>query len=77
MHRRVPHGFPFGVGAHPHELWRIAASGGEPESLGVKMDGLSHVRVHPDGRRIVFAAGSVVSDLWAAANFVAGAQNPN
>ena len=57
----------------PHELWRIAAGGGEPESLGLEAEGgIFQVRVHPDGRRIVFTSGQPVRELLAAENFLAG-----
>ncbi len=59
----------------PHELWRIAVGGGEPESLGLKAEGgIREVRVHPDGQRIVFTSGLRVSELLAAENFLAGKQ---
>ena len=62
----------------PHELWRSAAAGGEPESLGLKVEGgIREVRVHPDGRRIVFTSGLDVTELWAAENFLAGKQSSN
>ena len=38
------------------ELWRISAEGGAPQRVGLAMDRLSHLRFHPDGRRIVFDA---------------------
>jgi len=57
----------------PNELWRIAVGGGEPESLGLKAEGgIRQVRVHPDGRRIVFTSGQRVTELLAAENFLAG-----
>ena len=57
----------------PQELWRIATGGGEPESLGLKAEGgIRQVRVHPDGRRIVFTSGQPVRELLAAENFLAG-----
>ncbi len=62
----------------PHELWRIAVGGGDPESLGLKMEGgLRELRVHPDGRRIVFTSGRNVIELWAAENFLAGKRSAN
>ena len=62
----------------PHELWRMDAGGGEPTSVGLKMEGfLRDVRVHPDGRRIVFTSGRRVSELWAAENFLSGKQSTN
>ncbi len=40
------------------ELWRVSSDGGEPESLGLVMEGLKPwgLSVHPDGRRIAFTA---------------------
>ena len=40
-------------------LWRISAEGGDPEPLGLAMDGLQlqGLRIHPDGRRLAFTAG--------------------
>ena len=49
------------------ELWRIATDGGQPESLGLVMEGLAPygLSVHPDGRRIAFTAGTEIrSELW-------------
>ena len=42
------------------ELWRIPSAGGEPEPLGVVMDGLRPygLSVHPDGQRIAITAGT-------------------
>lgn len=48
-------------------MWRVAANGGEPERLGLSMDGveLYGISVHPDGRRIAFAAGTPLrAELW-------------
>ena len=41
-------------------LWRIPSSGGEPQNLGLSMEGLLAygLSVHPDGRRIAFTAGT-------------------
>ncbi len=56
------------------ELWRIPSHGGEPESLGLVMEGLRPygLSVHPDGRRIAITAGTprrqetwVIEDLLA------------
>ena len=42
------------------KLWRIPSDGGEPESLGLAMEGLQALglSVHPDGRRIAITAGT-------------------
>jgi len=49
------------------ELWRISAEGGEPQNLGLTMQGLLPygLSVHPDGRRIAFTAGTEPrSEVW-------------
>ena len=38
------------------ELWRISAEGGAAQRVGLAMNRISHLRFHPDGRRIVFDA---------------------
>ena len=41
------------------EIWRISAEGGEPQYLGLAMEGLLlyGLSIHPDGQRIAFTAG--------------------
>jgi Tol biopolymer transport system component len=52
------------------ELWRISVDGGKPEKVGLAMKRLRELRVHPDGRRIVFAAGSRKTEVWVMENFL-------
>jgi Tol biopolymer transport system component len=56
--------------AQPHEVWRIAAQGGEPQRLDIAMPGLVEIRVHPDGRRIAFSAGMPKPEIWAMENLL-------
>jgi Tol biopolymer transport system component len=58
------------------ELWRVAVESGEPERLGLAMPGLSEVRVHPDGRRIAFAAGEFRAEIWAMERFLPPPEPP-
>ena len=54
------------------ELWRTSTAGGEPQRLGLTMEGLQPygLSVHPDGRRIAFTAGRPPhSELWVMKNF--------
>jgi len=55
-----------------YELWRIAADGGEPENLGLKMDNkLDGLSVHPDGRHITFSTTEKdISEVWMMENFL-------
>jgi Tol biopolymer transport system component len=52
------------------ELWRISAEGGAPEKLGLTMDWLGDLRLHPDGQRIAFTAGQNKSEVWVLENFL-------
>ena len=54
----------------PFELWRIPVEGGAPQKTGIAMQGLRHLRVHPDGQRIVFDAGQVSHETWVLENFL-------
>ncbi len=57
-------------------FWRIAAQGGEPEDLGLAMDGVTlfGLSVHPDGQRIAFTTGRNTYDnafeVWKLENFL-------
>jgi hypothetical protein len=52
-------------------IWRVPVAGGQAVSIGVSMNGIGNLHVHPDGRRIMF--DSVVHDLsevWALEDFL-------
>ena len=61
------------------ELWRISVEGGEPQNLGLRIEarvpyGLS---VHPDGKRIVFTAGTERrTEVWVLKNFLPASNTP-
>jgi Tol biopolymer transport system component len=60
----------------PCELWRIPAEGGQAQNLGVAMEELDELRVHPDGRRLAFMAGKKdAGEVWVMENFLPAAQN--
>lgn len=46
------------------DLWWIPVAGGEPQKLGLTIDGLSDIRMAPDGRRIAFTAGKYSAEIW-------------
>jgi hypothetical protein len=55
------------------ELWRIPASGGEPQRTGFAMEGMMYFAPHPDGRRIAFDCGRLsgaMSEVWVLENFL-------
>ena len=54
------------------ELWRVPAEGGEPQRLGLAMEHLREVRVHPDGQRLAFVGGRDKYEVWVMENFLPG-----
>ena len=52
------------------ELWRVAVESGESEKVGIAMEGLLELRVHPDGRRIAFGARTFGAEFWAMERFL-------
>lgn len=68
----------FGTGLSPDmdaedvqvTLWRVPVDGGERESLGISMPHLQKARIHPDGDRIVFQAGTRKRETWVMENFI-------
>jgi hypothetical protein len=51
-------------------LWRIAVEGGEPQPMGLTLNALRDVSVHPDGRRVTFTAGAPVLETWVIENAI-------
>ena len=52
-------------------LWQFPTDGGEPSPLAITLRGLPNLRVHPDGRQIIFASrGSGRGELWAIDNLL-------
>jgi Tol biopolymer transport system component len=52
-------------------VWRVPLAGGEAENIGISMNRIRTLRMHPDGRRIAF--DSVVdprSEVWVLENFL-------
>jgi Tol biopolymer transport system component len=55
-------------------LWRVPAQGGEAQEVGLTMESLREMRVHPDGKRIAFATGQVYApEVWVMENIPAPA----
>ena len=55
------------------ELWLISVQGGEPQYLGLEMEGLLlyGLSIHPDGQRIAFTAGrNLGSQTWVIKNLL-------
>ena len=56
-------------------LWQVPVEGGKPRELGLTVDGLSHLAVHPSGKQITYTApesddSSKVRGIWAVDNFL-------
>jgi Tol biopolymer transport system component len=58
-----------------NDLWRVPAAGGEAQKLDIGMINLMHMRVHPDGQRVVFTAGErpEKAEVWVLENFLPAA----
>ncbi len=52
------------------ELWRVPVEGSAPEKLGIRGEKMRGLRFHPDGRRIVFNAGSTKAEVWVMENLL-------
>jgi Tol biopolymer transport system component len=53
-----------------NELWRVAATGGEPQRLGLALSSMSQLSVHPDGRTLAFSTGETRSEVWVIENLL-------
>jgi Tol biopolymer transport system component len=56
------------------EVWQVPVAGGEPQRLGLAMEGLRELKIHPDGRRIAFTAGWRKFEVWVMENLFPTAQ---
>ena len=52
------------------ELRQLPVEGGEPQRLGLAMEGLRDVQFHPDGQRIAFTSGRFKVEVWVLENFL-------
>ena len=50
------------------EIWSIAADGGEPQPLGIAMNNVSDLDLHPDGKQLVFTNDEWRDEIWVAKN---------
>jgi Tol biopolymer transport system component len=53
-------------------LWKVPVAGGQPEKVGIPMEGIKNLAVHPDGRQLVFDAATEepTREIWALENFL-------
>jgi Tol biopolymer transport system component len=52
------------------ETWRIVVDGGEPQKLGLSMERMHWLSVHPGGQKIVFSSIQRIKDVWMMENFL-------
>jgi len=65
----------FSVGAHgtlmgPSTLWTIDVAAGKPRPLPLTMEQIFQIRFHPNGREILFTAGSPRTEDWLLEGFL-------
>jgi len=52
------------------ELWSVSVRGGEPRKLGLAVEGMIHISLHPDGRHIAFTKAQNRDEVWVMENFL-------
>lgn len=52
------------------ELWSVPIDGGEPTRFELAMEGMVDLRLHPNGKRVVFSAGTSSAEIWVMENFL-------
>ncbi len=57
------------------ELWIIPTEGGEPRKLGLSMDKILNLSIHPDGQRIAFISHKGGAEIWVMENFLLKAKD--
>jgi len=58
------------------QVWRVAAEGGVLQPTELTVDGLSWLRLHPDGRRIATGTQKTSAEVWVMENFLPAAKKP-
>ena len=53
---------------YEHELYWVSVEGGTPQSMGIRMPGVSAPSLNADGRRILFSATEKANELWVLRN---------
>lgn len=52
------------------ELWRVSVEGGRRQKLGLKMDRMYRLCIHPEGQRIAFYSDHISKKVWVMENFL-------
>lgn len=53
-----------------YELWWIPVEEGKPQKLGLTMDRILYLSIHPDGQRIAFHSIQKSNEMWVMENFL-------
>ncbi len=56
------------------ELCRVAVDSGEEQDLGLSLQGIRDLSIHPDGRRIAFTVMRDVTEIWIMENLLPGSE---
>jgi Tol biopolymer transport system component len=56
-----------GQGADSEFYW-VSVEGGAPQSMGIRMNGLSAPSLNPDGKRLLFSSTETPEELWVLRN---------
>ena len=60
-----------GSGDGSKAVWRVPLAGGEAENIGISMNRIRGLQIHPDGRRLTFdSAISAPQEVWVLENFL-------
>ncbi|MBE9486603.1 MAG: PD40 domain-containing protein [Chloroflexi bacterium] len=57
---------------HPkqRELWQVSIENGNPRDIGLTMERMTYLSIHPDGRQIAFSAYKEQTEIWVMENFL-------
>ncbi len=52
-------------------VWRVPTTGGEAQELPIKVEGLAHISIHPDGRQLAVSSRTRLQEVLAMGPFTA------
>ncbi len=62
--------FKKGRGSATSNLWRVSVETGEARKLGLQRDNLRLLRIHPDGKQVVFRIEENKAEIWVMEDFL-------
>lgn len=68
-------GLPSDPELAPPEVWRLSVETGKAEKLGLSIQGLSQLTVHPDGKQVAFSSGESKNEIWVMENLLPKEEN--